>query len=287
MNPVFVSKPSSFALYTNEMENGDHFDTNSANENDGSEVDDLYFHSNDDNTSKNDESISVDSNVVDIDARDDTENNSITGNGLKKLSIDDCASNDSTSSQSVSKSPRKKAKTVRPDYIEIEAKSDDDNNLSTPRTASSKSRSNKKSGKNRMKEFITSSNNKKDKLFKKLTAYYDARNQVQNKKTIVSKEKNNSIKGNDDVNELISFKKEVFQHQSNHDKEKLQIEQTKMKFDERRLQLEEMTYYANEKRDIATHNLQMLKMRKEAREEYKDEFNEKDLEAMFPFRKFE
>ena len=48
-----------------------------------------------------------------------------------------------------------------------------------------------------------------------------------------------------------------------------------MKFDERHLELEEKIYYANQKRDIALHSLQMLKMHKEAREEYKDEFEER------------
>ena len=157
--------------------------------------------------------------------------------------------------------------------------------MSTPGTCSSKSVLTKKNGKGRINKFISSITSRQLKNNKVVTAH-DARKNVRNTKSIDAKK---TITKNEDneIDELISFKKEVFARQTVHDKEKLQIEEKRMLFDERRLELEEKSYYANQKKDIAVHNLQMLKMRKQAREEYRDDFNEEDIEAMFPFRKDE
>ena len=56
----------------------------------------------------------------------------------------------------------------------------------------------------------------------------------------------------------------------------------KILFDERRLEIEEKTFYGNMKKEIALHNLEMLKMRKEAME-LKGDINKEELDVMFPF----
>ena len=231
MNPVFGSKPSSFALYANEVDN------NPENEQDNDQ-----YHSNDEyldnseNPSVEDDNDSnnFDSDIEDSEHRDSPDKdkrNTINDTGLRQLSIDEGLSVSSSSSSSLEKSPRKKTKVSRPSVIQIDGDNDESNNMSTPGTSSSKSVSTKKNGKGRITKFISSITSRQLKNNKVVTAH-DARKNVRNTKSIVAK-KTISKNGDNEIDELISFKKEVFARQTVHDKEKLRIEEKRMLFDER------------------------------------------------------
>ena len=93
----------------------------------------------------------------------------------------------------------------------------------------------------------------------------------------------NTKKEDDKLSEYLDVKTHLLQKQFEHQNEKLQIEQQRIQFDERRLQLEEKTFEGNLKMDIAKHNMNMLKMRKEAKE-IDPNLKQSDLDEMFPFR---
>ena len=57
MNPVFGSKPLSFALYTNEMEDGMEYDNVSNQDNEDQGIDDTLFHSDKEHNNDSDDSI--------------------------------------------------------------------------------------------------------------------------------------------------------------------------------------------------------------------------------------
>ena len=68
------------------------------------------------------------------------------------------------------------------------------------------------------------------------------------------------------MSEYLDIKTHLLEKQFQHQNEKLQIEQQRIQFVERRLQLEEKSFEDNLKMDIAKHNMNMLKMKKEAKE---------------------
>ena len=62
--------------------------------------------------------------------------------------------------------------------------------------------------------------------------------------------------------DYLDAKTNLLQKQYLHQPEQLVIKQKKMRFDERRLLVEETRFEGNFKKDIEKHNMEMLKMRK-------------------------
>ena len=144
MNPIFGSKPSSYAAYTNEMNSDD----NNENDNDD-DNDDTFFHDDRNEDDYDNDKASIDSNSV----------ASITENIGKKLSVEDISSSSSNSSNDNSVSDSRvenESKPINrpaPPVLDIWSRDDDDiaNDLSTPGTASSRSINKKNNSNNQIK----------------------------------------------------------------------------------------------------------------------------------------
>ena len=267
MNPIFGSKPSSFAVYTNEM------DSNSDEDKEIDDEDECFFHDDIDNDSEEEN-------------KSDNESlQTVTERVQKKLSVDDSSSESSLSEskkQHRQTNKRNKGSKSKPAVIDIWAQTDNDNDLSTPGTTSSKSvfskQRNKKSTKYQAKNKANTNGKRKE-----VVLASDARRSVRNKKSILNKNDKGLTNDSNDFEELIKLKKAALEEKKIHDSQKLLLEQKRILFDERRLEIEEKIFYGNIKKEIAQHNLEMLKMRKEAKD-LKGDFDDEELNMMFPFR---
>lgn len=253
MHEAYGESPSSFALWTNEMQSDDEKSSTSSKE----DNDDYFFHDESSETESGDK----DSNDIEV----------ITN----KLSNVGCNSDEE------SKSPRKRSSNV-----ELEISSDDESKTTSSIVTTSSSSLSRKNRNSRSK-------NKRQKLKKQSSkdlCPMEAKHKLKSsKKTIFAQKTKKKLpfhttdEDSKRMSEYFDVKKEVLQRQSRNETEQLAIAQQKIKFDERRLLLEEKVFEANMKKDIAVHNLEMLKMRKEAKE-LQPELNDEDINKLFPFR---
>ena len=273
MHPVFGDKASTYAVYTNEMnENSD----NNSNNDDGN--DDTFFHS--------DTDLQNDSDDCDVQYLTQKLDNhcSLDDDSSKDSSISKHNSSDS-SVESIAKPTTLKKRNSQVDLFNRSSSANDLLTSDTYETAASDKPTNKR--RKKMKKVVNKTSSSPVKKGKNVMPY-DAKQTVRNQKSIFAKTVPKSAaffaSQNDNMSALLEMKKDALNRQSKHDNDKLQLEQKRIEFEERRIQLEEKTFCGTLKRNIALHNLEMMKYRKQATE-YDNSLTSDQLDEMFPYWK--
>ena len=273
MHPVFGDKASTYALYTNEMDDDSDNKSNEDNLND-----DTFFHS----------------DIEGENESDDCDVQSLTQKLGNHCSLDDDSSDDSnhsrsnSSDSSASVRSKKNRLKKRPSKVDLFNRSSSTNDLLTSDTyesAKSGNNTNKRRKKNKKQTNKTSSSPEKK---TKHVLPNEAKKSLRQQKTIFAKTVSKSAgifsAQDDNMRSLLEIKKHALDRQTKNDSDKLQLEQRRIEFDERRLQLEEKSFTGNLKKTIALHNMEMIKFRKEA-VDYDNTLTADQLNAIFPFWK--